>query len=118
MASRTVLIVDDHPGFRAVARMLLESGGWEVVGEEGSVDAGVESARRLAPALVVVDVNLPDGDGFDASRRLTAGPGGPAVILVSSRDGEDYAGRATECGARAFIPKAELTCAGIAAIVP
>lgn len=116
MRGRTVLIVDDHAGFRAVARMLLESGGWEVVGEAATVADALAAARTLRPALAVVDVNLPDGDGFDVTRHLTAASD-PAVILVSSRDNAGYAGRAVECGARGFIPKAELTCDGIEGMV-
>jgi DNA-binding NarL/FixJ family response regulator len=107
--SRTVLIVDDHPSFRATARMLLECDGWTVVGEAPDGFTGLREAQRLRPALVLLDVNLPDIDGFDVAARLTAEPGAPAVVLVSSRDARDFGPRVSRSGARGFVSKADLT---------
>ena len=82
----TVLIVDDHADFRAFARVLLEAGGFEVVGEAGDGAAALAAARELRPALVLLDVQLPDRDGFAVCERLAAGDAPPVVVLTSSRD--------------------------------
>ena len=105
----TVLIVDDHPSFRATARLLLESDGWTVVGEAADGAVALDAARALRPDLVLLDVNLPDLDGFTVAERLTNGGGGPSVVLVSSRDARDFGPRVERCGARGFVAKAELT---------
>jgi DNA-binding NarL/FixJ family response regulator len=106
-----VLIVDDHASFRAAARRLLEIEGYEVVGEAVDGQSGIEAARALRPDLVLLDVQLPDIDGFEVAERITADADGPAVILVSSRDWSDYA-RTSAC---AFVAKAELSGEKIAA---
>lgn len=113
----TVLIVDDHPGFRAQARALLESEGYRVVGEAEDAAAAVERAGRLAPDLVLLDVQLPDGDGFSVARQLLAAGGATRVVLTSSRDGADYGALVRSCGAAGFIPKAELSAARLAELV-
>ena len=105
----TVLIVDDHPSFRATARLLLESEGYAVVGEASTGQGGVTKARELRPDLVVLDVNLPDIDGFTVCAQLAADDRSPVVVLVSSRDRDDF-GELIGCsGARGFIPKADLS---------
>ena len=108
MAS-TVLIVDDHPSFRATARLLLEADGWTVVGEAADGAAGLAAARSLRPDLVLLDVNLPDLDGFDVSSRLTGEDDAPAVVLVSSRDAGDFGPLVRRSGARGFVAKADLS---------
>jgi DNA-binding NarL/FixJ family response regulator len=106
----TVLIVDDHPSFRASARVLLESEGFQVIGEAVDGASALSEAGRLQPQLVLLDVQLPDIDGFDVAARLTAGnASGPAVILVSSRDSSDFGPLVSRSGARGFVPKAELS---------
>jgi DNA-binding NarL/FixJ family response regulator len=105
----TVLIVDDHPSFRATARMLLEAEGYTVVGEAPDGASALSAAIRLRPDLVVLDVNLPDIDGFDVAARLTSEEGAPAVVLVSSRDGRDFGPLISRSGARGFISKADLS---------
>jgi DNA-binding NarL/FixJ family response regulator len=104
----TVLIVDDHPSFRASARILLEAEGFDVVGEAADGMSGIAEAKRLNPQLVLLDVQLPDIDGFDVASRLTNG-NGPAIILVSSRDSSDFGPLVSRSGARGFVPKAELS---------
>jgi DNA-binding NarL/FixJ family response regulator len=105
-----VLIVDDHPSFRASARVLLEAEGFDVVGEAKDGASAISEAARLRPEVVLLDVQLPDTDGFDVAGRLTAnGDGLPAVILVSSRDSSDFGPLLSRCGARGFVPKAELS---------
>ena len=112
----TVLIVDDHPSFRASARTLLEAEGYEVVGEAENGAAAVEAAMKLHPDLVLLDVQLPDLDGFQVADRLRSLADPPVVVLTSSRDGSDYGRCIGQCGARGFVPKAELSGAAIAAL--
>src|SRR3954469_544883 len=114
--SQTVLIVDDHAGFRHAARALLEADGFDVIGESASGTEGLEAVERLRPQVVLLDVGLPDLDGIEVAGRLSACPrwgllsaafpaldaieaaarlsacpgGGPAVVLTSSRDASDY----------------------------
>jgi DNA-binding NarL/FixJ family response regulator len=113
----TLLIVDDHAGFRSLARRLLTSGGFEVVGEAANGQAAVTAARRLQPDVVLLDVQLPDIDGFEVMMRLRQDAAGPAVVLTSSRDRSDYGERVDRSGARGFIPKAELSGAAMRALI-
>jgi DNA-binding NarL/FixJ family response regulator len=113
----TLLIVDDHAGFRSLARRLLTSGGFEVVGEATDGHAAVTAARRLRPDVVLLDVQLPDIDGFEVASRLRENSVGPAVVLTSSGDRTDYGERLDRSGARGFIPKAELSGAAINALL-
>lgn len=109
----SVLIVDDHPSFRSTARMLLELEGYAVVGDAADGAAAVQRARELRPDLVLLDVNLPDLDGFQVAERLTALDDPPAVVLVSSRDASEYGPLVGTSGARGFISKADLSGAAI-----
>ena len=109
----TVLIVDDHSGFRSHARALLEADGIVVVGEAPDGATALEQAWRLLPDLVLVDVGLPDMDGFVVCRALTNGSA-PIVVLTSTRDASSYRRRLEGSGARAFIPKSELSGAALA----
>jgi DNA-binding NarL/FixJ family response regulator len=115
--STTVLIVDDHPTFRATARMLLEAEGYEVVGEAPDGTSAISCAKELHPDLVLLDVNLPDLDGFSVAQRITAAPDAPAVVLVSSRDPSDFGPLVRISGARGFIAKGELSGAAIAELL-
>ena len=108
----TVLIVDDHPSFRRCARVLLEEDGFAVVGEaEDGADA-LQAIDQLHPDVVLLDVQLPDMDGFAVLERLD-GSARPQVVLVSSREASDYNGLIRSSGARGFIAKAELTGAAV-----
>ena len=109
----TLLIVDDHPGFRSLARKLLEAGGFEVIGEAANGHAAVATARQLRPDVVLLDIQLPDIDGFEVTARLADGGAGPVVVLTSTRDRVDYGERVERSGARGFIPKAELSGAAL-----
>jgi DNA-binding NarL/FixJ family response regulator len=104
-----VLIVDDHPSFRATARVLLEAEGFDVVGEAVDGASALTEAGRLRPEVVLLDVQLPDIDGFDVAARLTGTADSPVVILVSSRDSSDFGPLVKRSGARGFVPKAELS---------
>jgi DNA-binding NarL/FixJ family response regulator len=105
----SVLVVDDHAGFRAQARRLLESEGYPVVGEAADAASALEAARSLGPRLALVDVHLPDADGCDLASRLGALVDPPAVVLISSHDGVELGRCVAECGARGFVAKAELS---------
>ena len=115
--ARTVLVVDDHAGFRAQARILLAAAGFDVVGEAGDATEALSAARTLHPQVVLLDIQLPDGNGFDVARALLDDGDPPAVILVSSRDRSDYGTRVTRSGARGFISKADLSAQAVAALL-
>lgn len=102
-----VLIVDDQEPFRVAARMVVEATeGFEVVGEAETGEDSVDQARELSPDLVLMDVNLPGIDGLAATRQILAEGGGSAVVLLlSTYEEEEYAPRAAECGAAAYVPK-------------
>jgi DNA-binding NarL/FixJ family response regulator len=104
-----VLLVDDHAAFRSSARLLLEAEGFEVVGEAADGGSAIEQTTSLAPDLVLLDVQLPDIDGFEVASRVTHFDGAPAVILISSRDGGDFGPLVASCGARGFVAKADLS---------
>ena len=112
-----VLIVDDHDGFRAVARTLLESEGFDVVGEAADGVEAVRATERLTPALVLLDVHLPDEDGFAVTERLAALAEPPAVVLISSRLIADLRQRVQDSPAVGFLAKHELTGARLRAMV-
>ena len=105
----TILIVDDHPSFRASARAVLESDGFSVVGEAADGASALEQCCRLRPQVVLLDVQLPDIDGFDVCERITSHLEHPTVIMTSSRDPADFGPLVTSSGACGFVPKAELS---------
>jgi DNA-binding NarL/FixJ family response regulator len=104
-----VLIVDDHPSFRASARRLLEADGYDVVAEAETGAEGIRTAVELDPELILLDVHLPDIDGFDVASRLTANGDAPAIVLISSHESSDLGPLVERSGARGFIPKSELS---------
>jgi DNA-binding NarL/FixJ family response regulator len=114
---RRVLIVDDHAGFRARARALLESDGFAVVGEAGTGAEALAACDRLHPDLVLLDVQLPDIDGFEVARRLAEVDPALAVVLTSSRDRCDYGSVVDESPARGFVPKGELSGTALNALL-
>ncbi len=108
-ATLTVVIVDDHPSFRAVARMMLETDGFEVVGTAEDGKSGVVGTLRLEPDVVLLDVELPDINGFEVAARLRAAGSRSAIVLASSRERSDFGSLVDESGARGFLTKAELS---------
>ena len=111
--SRRILIVDDHPGFRASARRMLEAGGFEVAGEAADAASARTAVAELAPDALLLDVQLPDGDGIALAAELSANGDAPEIVLCSSR-GADGLGPALEgSGARGFLTKDELSPAAI-----
>jgi DNA-binding NarL/FixJ family response regulator len=117
--SRTVLIVDDHPSFRASARAMLESEGFVVVGEAQDGATALDAVARLAPDVVVLDIQLPDMTGFDVCTELEHRNGAPPdIILVSSRDLSDYGDLVSASCACGFVPKGELSGDLVSALLP
>lgn len=113
----TALIVDDHAGFRAVARRMLEAGGFAVVGESSSGAAAIAAARALLPDLLLIDVGLPDMDGIEVAEELARDVGAPTIVLTSGRAPSDFGDRLRMCPASAFVPKAELSAARLRAVL-
>ena len=112
---RTVLIVDDHAAFRAAARALLEAAGYEVVGEAADGRSALEAAESLGPDIVLLDIQLPDLDGFAVADLLPAS--GAAIVLTSSRAVSSFGRRLAERPGLPFIAKAELSAETLAAAV-
>jgi DNA-binding NarL/FixJ family response regulator len=114
----TVLVVDDHPSFRASARAILEAEGFEVVGEAEDGASALAAVDSLAPEVVLLDVQLPDMTGFDVCEAVCRLNGSaPAVVLVSSREACDYGDLIERSGARGFVAKADLSGEAIAALL-
>jgi DNA-binding NarL/FixJ family response regulator len=113
---KTILIVDDHPSFRVSARRMLEADGYEVVGEAADGTSAIEAVRELHPDVVLLDIRLPDIDGFQVAERLARNGAAPAMVLTSSRDGSDFAHEISACPANGFIPKSELSAQAITSL--
>jgi len=114
--TQTVLIVDDHPSFRASARAILEADGFSIVGEAEDGATGLALLRKLRPDVVLLDVQLPDMAGFDVC--IECGDlDKTSVVLVSSRDATDYGSLIESSGARGFVPKADLSGAAIISLI-
>jgi two-component system, NarL family, nitrate/nitrite response regulator NarL len=113
------LIVDDHDGFRSFARGMLEAAGFTVA-EAGTGAEATEAARAVRPGLVLLDIGLPDFDGFEVARRLAAaaaeGPA-PVVVLTSTREARDYGGQIAASPAAGFLPKDQLSGAALRAFL-
>jgi DNA-binding NarL/FixJ family response regulator len=117
LVSQTVLIVDDHPEFRRSARALLEDEGFIVAGEARDGQEAVSLATRLRPDIVLLDIQLPDVDGFEVAERLAASVAPPMVVFISSRSAASFGSRLDDAVARGFIPKSHLSGAALTALV-
>jgi DNA-binding NarL/FixJ family response regulator len=116
--SATVLIVDDHQSFRAIARAVLADGGFCVVGEAADAESGLAAAVELRPDCVLLDVQLGDADGFALAEALAVGGERPAVVMTSGRDRGDFEaliGASAACG---FIPKEGLSASALRELLP
>ena len=113
----TVLIVDDHPSFRLQARALLEAAGHVVAGEAPTGLSAIEMAGSTKPEIVLLDIGLPDIDGFEVARRLAVTSEPPVVVLTSSRDAAAYGPRLGASPAAGFIAKDELSGPALAALL-
>lgn len=108
----TVLIVDDHPAFRSSARRLLESEGYDVVGEAGDYPSAIALCQELRPDAVLLDVQLPGIDGFEVAERINQHCGdrpAPRIVLTSSRDASDFGALIAASPVRGFIAKNDLS---------
>lgn len=105
----SVLIVDDHPSFRASARAILEEEGFDVIGEVEDGASAIQAARSLAPDVVLLDVQLPDASGFEICEELCSSNRRPSIVLVSTREASDYDDLIRKSHARGFISKADLS---------
>ncbi len=113
---RKLLIVDDHAGFRSLARALLEAEGFEVVGEAADGVSALLAAHELEPEVVRLDVALPDADGFAVCDELAREVGGPVIVMTSSRDVASFRWRLERSRARGFIAKSELSGQALAGL--
>lgn len=113
----TILIVDDDPRFRTQASDLLEADGFDVIGQAIDGASGLEAARSLRPDFVLLDIGLPDVDGFEVARAMALEPPGPLVVLTSSRDARAYGRRLSSGPGVGFIPKEQLSGDAIRALV-
>jgi DNA-binding NarL/FixJ family response regulator len=111
--SPTVLIIDDHAAFRAGVGALLAADGYHVIGEAGDGRRGIEAAAELRPEVVLLDVRLPDMDGFDVAGEIAASGAGAAVVITSSSDDPLYPARALDSGARGFVAKHDVSGAAL-----
>jgi DNA-binding NarL/FixJ family response regulator len=112
-----IVIVDDDPSFLATVRVLLEAEGFIVVGEALNGRDGVAAVAELDPDLVLVDVNLPDIDGFEVVQQLADGGRAPPVVLTSIRSASDFGDLVETSGAQAFITKADISGEALAKIL-
>jgi DNA-binding NarL/FixJ family response regulator len=116
-AMKTTLIIDDNKGFRVQVRALLEADGFDVVGEAEDGRSGIAAARSLRPDLVLLDIGLPDVEGFEVAASIAADPRAPFVVLTSSREASEYGPRLAGAQALGFIAKDELSGAAIRALL-
>jgi DNA-binding NarL/FixJ family response regulator len=111
--SHTVLIVDDHDSFRRFAKRVLEAGGLTVIGEAADAKTAIRAAAELEPDVVLLDIKLPDGDGFTVAEQIAG-----AVVLTSSHELDDLRTRLDRSRARGFVPKDDLTAEAVVALLP
>jgi len=115
--STSVLIVDDHPSFRLSARRMLEADGYSVVGEAEDGEAAISAVRDLSPDLVLLDVQLPDIDGFEVAERLRAAGESSAIVLTSTRENSDFGEEIAASPTQGFVTKGELSGAALTALI-
>jgi CheY-like chemotaxis protein len=116
-SAAAILVVDDHAGFRDFARRMLEAAGFTVAEAATGVQA-TEAARCIRPRLVLLDIQLPDVDGFEVARRLALQADGPVVVLTSTREAADYGGLIAASPAAGFLPKDQLSGAALREFLP
>jgi DNA-binding NarL/FixJ family response regulator len=113
----TVLIVDDHEDFRDSARALLEAEGFEVIGEASDGTEALAAVAALRPSIVLLDIRLPEVDGFAVAEQIAEISDPPVVVLISSRDAAAYGPRLVQTSARGFLSKSALSGEALAALV-
>jgi len=113
----TLMIVDDHQTFRDAARRVLESAGFEIIGEAGDGETALNTIPQLRPDIVLLDVQLPGIDGFEVAARLIERGDPPLIVMTSSRERADFGPLVERSGARGFIHKADLSGPAICAVL-
>jgi DNA-binding NarL/FixJ family response regulator len=113
----TLVVVDDHAWFREVVEERLAAAGWRIVGEAATGAAAIDLVARLAPDIVLLDVMLPDMDGFAVADRLAAAGSASAVVLTSGHERGDFAGRVRAAPVRGFLPKEMISGPALAALL-
>jgi CheY-like chemotaxis protein len=114
---RSVLVVDDDAGFRDLVTRILTGWGHAVIGEAGSVAEALAQAVKLRPDTVLVDIGLPDGDGFSLTEQLVAMPWAVHVVLISSAADRTTVQAARRAGADSFLPKDELSSVALRQLI-
>ncbi len=109
----SILLIDDDPAFRRLARQTLSGSGLTVVGEAATAAEGSLAARNLKPEIMLVDVGLPDGDGITLAGELSALPWGPRVVLTSVDPDAASPEEVRKSGAIGFVPKQDLPGSGL-----
>jgi CheY-like chemotaxis protein len=110
----SILVVDDDATFRRLARLLLAAHGLDVVAEAASVSEARSAAMQARPDGALVDVELPDGDGFELAAQLASLPWRPRVVVTSTNAANGSASEASRVGAQAFVAKTDLRKAPLA----
>src|SRR3954466_4026274 len=114
MVPVTVLVVDDDLGFRRMAAELLAGLGYDVVAQAGDGAEALAECARTRPDAALVDVNLPDTDGFALAKALTQ-RSSPLCVLLTSTDNDPATPQAVaEAGAAGFVPKTDLAVTDLA----
>ena len=113
----SVLIVDDDAEFRALAGLLLRSRGYEVIGETADAASAVDAAVSLRPGVILLDVNLPDHDGFWVAETVSEAGVQSRIVLTSAAMTHVSSGTLDRCGAVAFVPKTELATTDLAGLL-
>jgi DNA-binding NarL/FixJ family response regulator len=101
----TVVVVDDHPVFRTAIASLLEANGYEVVGQAAGAAEAIELVRRIRPALVLMDVGLPDGSGVAATETILAENPDARVVVLTMFDDDGWVRAALRAGASGYVVK-------------
>jgi len=101
----TILLVDDQALVRMGFRLILESAGFDVLGEAGDGATAVDQARALRPDVVLMDVRMPGVDGIEATRRIVEAHPATRVLVLTTFDLDEYAFAALRAGASGFMLK-------------
>ncbi len=111
--AREVLIIDDDDAFSDLAARVVTSWGHVVVGRASTASEGLACASAMRPEVVLVDIGLPDGNGFSVTEKLAAMPWPMCVVLISSDSDAANGSAALRSGATGFVPKHHLAGAAM-----
>lgn len=117
IATMDVVIADDHPQFRSATRVMLESAGYDVIGEAGDAKQAIAECHRLHPDLLILDVQLPDNDGFAVAAELSLDADSPTIVLVSNREASDFGDLINGAHVAGFISKIDFSEGTLRALI-